>query len=1449
MPANNNQITIPSDKLLNRIMQLEQENEALKYKLNASIPDPLAESSTSHHYNLIAFLEQTNQIAHVGGWEIDLINNKVYWTAVTRQIHEVKEPYEPTIASAISFYKEGISRDTITIVVNNALKKGSPFDEELQIITAKGNERWVRAKGRAEFFKETPIRIVGTFQDINEEKLKEKAFINLQQTLQQNEQQYKSLFDQNPAGVFALNNEGNFTSVNDAMTEKMGYSKDVLLHTAFMAFINESQREQIDAKIAAALMGVSQKAIINLALASGSSIIVSLILLPIVVNKCITGLYGIAIDITAGRKMKQALIASEDSLRAIFESTDVGQIMMNKELIILSFNTSAANHTLVEHKKKLAEQEHFLSYFPADKHEKLMLIISRVLNGAVESYEKEMSHDFGKNHWFKIKFSPVISSLQVVGLVMTIEDITQQKIAIDLIKNERNYLRTLLENIPDAIYIKDINARKTTTNKVDLQLIGALSEEAVIGKTDLELFEGAVGEIGYADDMQIITTGVPVINREQEFTDTEGKKQWLLTTKVPLLNEEHKINGLLGIGRIITQHKNDQAAIRKSNERFEYVTKATFDAIWDWDIITNELYRGEGFETIFGYNLKTFDGTIKNWEDLVHPADKERVMTKFNKFLESNNDKWQDEYRFLKADGTYAAVIDKAVILKDEKGKSIRMIGAMQDITLQKKEEQQLRLFESVVKNISDAVLITEAEQFTGADRHKIVFVNEAFVSNTGYTKEEVIGLTPRILQGPKTDRKELDKLNVAFKKWEPVEVELINYKKNGEEYWVNLSMVPLANEQGWYTHWISVQRDISTRKRAEEELNLFYEIAGFINTEYHFDTVVEKVITSIATYLKFDFAEAWLVNFDNSRMTYRANFLSGDKNTASSGYNAKTVLEKGQGLPGAAFQQKKMMYWDDLKQSPCIKKENALIAGLTSGMALPVLFNGEVVAVFTFFSKVPFTPQQLKAGILTKITNELGAGIQKNRTEAELNSFFSLSPDMLCIIGTDGYFKKVNPAFTQIIGFSEKEFLTTPQINFIHPHDNEKTAAETSRLLRGGQTAYFENRYITKSKAIVWLAWSFTAILDEGLVFAIAKDITYKKKLEEERTRILESISDFFYALDANFNFSYINTAAKNLMSKRGSKLEGKSIWEVMPALKNSEFYSKAIEAVNTKKPVHFEYLYQANNTWYEESFYPTEDGLSVFFRSVNSRKQSEAKLKELNKVLAKNVAEMASSNAELERFAYVASHDLQEPLRMVSGFMQLLLKKYDPVLDEDGKKYINFAIDGAARMKTLIHDLLHYSRAGAGEIVLENVNMNQVMADVKMIVKPSMMALNATVFFDTLPAITSNILMVTQLLQNLVGNAIKYQEEGNKPIINISCILKSTEWEFAVQDNGIGIEKGFEEKIFEVFNRLHTKQQYSGTGIGLSICKKIVEKLGGKIWVEPNIGAGSIFKFTLPA
>lgn len=286
----------------------------------------------------------------------------------------------------------------------------------------------------------------------------------------------------------------------------------------------------------------------------------------------------------------------------------------------------------------------------------------------------------------------------------------------------------------------------------------------------------------------------------------------------------------------------------------------------------------------------------------------------------------------------------------------------------------------------------------------------------------------------------------------------------------------------------------------------------------------------------------------------------------------------------------------------------------------------------------------------------------------------------------------------------------------------------------------------------------------------------------------------------------------------------------------------------------------------------------LGVYFllqRQIRDRKKAEAALIEANKQLESKIQEhtevnailqkeivrrlavqqkleqlarsLKHSNQELEQFAYVASHDLQEPLRAVTSYTQMLSRKYQNNLDEKADKYINYIVDGATRMQQLINDLLTYSRVGRQKLELTTTDCNAVLEQIFRNLQVTIMESNGVITYDSLPTVMADTAQLTQLFQNLIANALKYHGE-DPPKVHISATRQEAEWVFSVQDNGIGIDPQYAERIFIIFQRLHTRRSYPGTGIGLAICKKIVELHKGRIWVESQPGAGTTFLFTIP-
>ena len=249
--------------------------------------------------------------------------------------------------------------------------------------------------------------------------------------------------------------------------------------------------------------------------------------------------------------------------------------------------------------------------------------------------------------------------------------------------------------------------------------------------------------------------------------------------------------------------------------------------------------------------------------------------------------------------------------------------------------------------------------------------------------------------------------------------------------------------------------------------------------------------------------------------------------------------------------------------------------------------------------------------------------------------------------------------------------------------------------------------------------------------------------------------------------------------------------------------------------------------------------DYANIYGHDISDRKHAEDGLK-------RAMSDLERSNRELEQFAYVASHDLQEPLRMVASYTQLLARRYEGQLDEKAKKYIDYAVDGAVRMQRLITDLLAYSRAKAPTGSASAIDSHAVLGEALRNLQSAIQESQALITSDELPTVRADVTQLCQVFQNLIANAIKFHAK-DAPRVHVSAEDLGHEWRFSVRDNGIGIEAQYAQRVFGIFQRLHTRQEYPGTGIGLAVCKRIVESHGGRIWVESELGKGSVFSFTV--
>ena len=269
--------------------------------------------------------------------------------------------------------------------------------------------------------------------------------------------------------------------------------------------------------------------------------------------------------------------------------------------------------------------------------------------------------------------------------------------------------------------------------------------------------------------------------------------------------------------RILEKIKSNNNEIKESNEKYDIVSKATSDTIWDWKIQEDTITWNKGIETIFGYTQEEVGNNSAWWFDKIHPEDSIKMSVKLYSFIEQKSEKWQDQYRFRCADNTYKYVLDRGFLLKDKKGRAHRMIGAIQDITKQKKEEENLKLLETVVTQTKDAVVITKSDS-NSETFPNIIYVNNAFCAMTGYKSKKVLSKPFNPFNTEELDSHEYEKFIAAIAEKRECQIETLTKKKNKEEYWVRFSMIPIYNSDNELSHWISIQKDVTEERKQEKE-------------------------------------------------------------------------------------------------------------------------------------------------------------------------------------------------------------------------------------------------------------------------------------------------------------------------------------------------------------------------------------------------------------------------------------------------------------------------------------------------------------------------------------------------------------------------------------------------------------------------------------------------------
>jgi PAS domain S-box-containing protein len=819
------------------------------------------------------------------------------------------------------------------------------------------------------------------------------------------------------------------------------------------------------------------------------------------------------------------------------------------------------------------------------------------------------------------------------------------------------------------------------------------------------------------------------------------------------------------------------------------------------------------------------------------------------------------------------------VPLRDSSGKIIAIVGSSRDITEQKRAEEALRdseaLYESLVEGLPLNVFRKDSEG-------RFTFGNRLFCETLGSSLDEIIGKTdfdffPKELAEKyrKDDRRVVE----TGKVFEDIEE---HRKPDGERIHVQVLKTPVYNFKGITVGMQGIFWDVTEEKRAEEAL---------LQERYLLHSLMDNIPDSIyfkdtgSRFTRINQAQAQRFNLsDPSQAVGKTDFDFFTEEHARAAFeDEQEVMRSGQPLVGKEEKETwpdGRTTWVSTTKMPLRDAEGKIIG--TFGVSRDVTDRKRAEEVLRE-SEEAERGFAKRLATLQEVTNELSqlpsfddlcrraVELGRGRLGFDRMSVWLGTDDPGVLRGTFGVdeegrlrdergYRMSPPMGSAVRRISAGEMFCVYEADA--PLCNERGDVigrgprDIAALWDGKEVIgcictdnLLSRQPITKHQRelLVLYASSLGHLCTRKRAEAALAD-------ERNLLRtLIDNVPDcHIFVKDARARFVTTNAAhLRTLGADSLDQVVGKTDFAFFPRELAEPYYADEQKVISSGEPVvdrEEPVADQAGGTkWFLTTKVPLRDssgevvGLVGMSRDISEHKRADEELK-------RTAEELKRSNAELEEFAYVASHDLQEPLRMVASYTQLLAKRYKGKFDSDADDFIEYVVGGATRMRRLINDLLMYSRVGTRGRPFEPTDCEAVFKRVSTNLQITILEGNAMVTRDRLPIVMADQTQLEQLFQNLISNAIKFHGE-DQPRVHVSAEEKHGEWLFSVQDNGIGIAPEFAERIFVIFQRLHTNSEYAGTGIGLAVCKKIVQRHGGRIWVESEPGKGSTFYFTIPS
>ena len=1015
-----------------------------------------------------------------------------------------------------------------------------------------------------------------------------------------------------------------------------------------------------------------------------------------------------------------------------------------------------------------------------------------------------------------------------IGAQATGKDLTELLRTEEELKWSQRHLQRLFEVLVDPVVIVDMNGNILEFSQSAEEILGFPREE-LVGKHYLET--DAVTDKSKAmimKNLEKMKKGKYVSPFNVEAVTKDGEKLLYELTPAKLMyNGEPAI---LGIFHNITEQRKVEEKLRASEERFKYFIENAPEAIWVQDVNGIFIDGNKRSEELTGYKNEELIG--KNMLDiLVSPESVPRLLEAFkpDKLEEISG---PNELELIKKDGS--TVIVEASTIPVERDGKIEIIGLARDVTSRQKAEEALRESEMQFRELIELLptVVFEADT-TG----KLTLVNNAAFDLFGYSQQDFDkGLNAfQMLVPEQRDRAKKNIGEIASRKTVgPTEYTAL--RKDGSTFPVLIHSSPIIRGDN-VVGLRGIIVDITERKKSENALK---------ESEERFRQLVEFAPEAI-----------YVNDLDGT-------FIDGNRQAEEMiGCKREEVIGKNM-LDLNMFPEE---YLPQVIEGMEINKR-----GEKTGPEELEVIRRDGSRIFVENTSIP-VEREGKIEVISiarditerkKMENALKESEERFRTifEGATDGIAAVDPKTMKIVFA-------NPKVSEILGYPLDELLNSTVIDFV-PKNELSLIIQQFQNHVGGKTDV--TRYIPivrKDKTLVYgdIRSKFMNIGDQQYLMAFLRDVTEQKKAEEalrrseeDAKRLLEfqkkaidTATVWVNLVDSQGNVILWNRAAEAISGYSHEEMIGhKKMWKrLYPDPEHrAKLFAIGKEILTREKRLEdFESTIRCkdgsmkNISWYstvvmDEKGKPAAS-IAVGI-DITDRKRAEEAIKEANRLLKK-------SNEELESYTYVVSHDLKAPLRTIKSFGSFLLEDYGDKLDETGQDYLYRMVNASSRMDSMIESLLVLSRVGRQFNEIEKVDLNKLLEEILADLEATIKERNAEVVVDKLPTLSVRRVWKRQLFMNLISNALKFNE-SKTPKIEVLYEARENGHLFKVRDNGIGIEKKYLDRIFNLFERGTTKKTYEGTGAGLAICKKIVEHLGGKIWVESTPGKGSTFLFTIP-